>query len=164
SSKHLPSLLPARSFAQYLYPPTIPVIHQEYESARIVGQVADGDVLPIASEVGEGQRALVEHAKEPRRTAAVLDVGLPFPIGSRKVEAVALRDERRQIGRHCILSTALLFHLGIVPARSAPILYRLHRRREGNIADDSPSHSVSPMFRDRRGRSSALQEASIAAR
>jgi hypothetical protein len=52
------------------------VIHQEDMSLRILGEIALGDVLPVAAVVGEGQRVVVENPDKTFRPAAVLDIGL----------------------------------------------------------------------------------------
>ena len=62
--------------APHLHPPAVGVVHQEEERPGVLGQVAQGDVLPVAAEVGEPERPLVDHLEEARRAAAVLDVGL----------------------------------------------------------------------------------------
>ena len=58
-------------------------------SARIAG----GDVLPVAAEIGEGERLLVEHAQEARRAAAMLDVRLALGVGGGEIERSHAGDE-----------------------------------------------------------------------
>ena len=63
-----------------LHPPPIGIIHQKDHRLRIVGEIAGGDVLPVAAEIGEGERLVVDHAQETLWAAAVLDVGLARPL------------------------------------------------------------------------------------
>src|SRR5262249_2614302 len=76
--------------------PLLGVVHQEDERLRVLRQVVDADVLPVALEVVERERLLVEHPQEALRPAAVLDVGLAVGAGGGEIERVALRDELAQ--------------------------------------------------------------------
>jgi hypothetical protein len=57
------------------------IIDQEDEGFRIVLEIALGDELAVALEIGEAQRVTVEHAEEARRAAAMLNIGLALPVG-----------------------------------------------------------------------------------
>ena len=85
--------------APHLHPPAIRVVHQEEERLRVLGQVAQGDVLAVAAEVGEPERVVVDHLEEPGRAAAVLDVGLPVGVRGAEVEHVQVGEECRQVRR-----------------------------------------------------------------
>jgi len=50
-----------------LDPPPAGVVHQEDECAGILREVARGDVLPVAAEIGKGECLGVEHVQEPLR-------------------------------------------------------------------------------------------------
>jgi hypothetical protein len=63
---------------------------------RVLREVADRDVLPVAAEVGEAERAGVEDPQEAARATAMLDVRLPVRAGGREEEAGLGRDERRE--------------------------------------------------------------------
>ncbi len=43
------------------------VVHHEQRDAVVIGEIADADVLPVAAEIGEPERALVKHLDEPGR-------------------------------------------------------------------------------------------------
>ncbi len=113
---------------------TIRVVHEEDERLRVLLQVAHRDVLPIAAEVGERERALVEHLEEALGTTPVLHVGLAIGAGSAEIEGVPLGDEPLEIGRDLRLPTAAFFHAGVAGSGTEPFLHRLHAGREGNVA------------------------------
>ena len=79
------------------------VVDQEQESAGILRQIAERDVLLVAAVVGEGQRRLVDDLDESFRAAAVLGIGLPERIGGREDRAVDLRQERGEVGVTAVL-------------------------------------------------------------
>jgi hypothetical protein len=72
-------------------------VQDEDVAARVLGEIADGDVLPVAAEIGEAKRALVDHLQEARRAAAVLDVGLSIGVGRGEEERVDGFQECREI-------------------------------------------------------------------
>jgi hypothetical protein len=47
------------------------VVDEEEIGLRIVGEIAERDVLPVADEIGEADRLVIEHAQKARRAAAV---------------------------------------------------------------------------------------------
>ena len=83
--------------APHLHPPAVRVVHQEEERLRVLGQVAQRDVLAVAAEVGEAERVLVDHLQEPGRAAAVLDVRLPVGVRGAQVEHVQVGEELGQV-------------------------------------------------------------------
>ncbi len=48
------------------------IVDQKQMRLGIFREIAERDVLPVAGEIGERHRALVEHVQEARRPAAVL--------------------------------------------------------------------------------------------
>jgi hypothetical protein len=68
----------------------------QYERDAVVGgKVACRDVLAIAAEIGESERAFVEDAHKPRRPAAVLQIWPSRLADGGHVEAIACDDEIR---------------------------------------------------------------------
>ena len=41
------------------------VVHEEEHRARVIGEVAGRDVLPVAGEIGEGKGVRIENAQNP---------------------------------------------------------------------------------------------------
>ena len=58
-----------------LRPRLFRIIHEEERHAVVVHEIPEADILPVAAEIREADRGLAEHAHEPRRPAAVLDIG-----------------------------------------------------------------------------------------
>ena len=83
--------------APQLDPLLVGVVHQEEERPGVLRQVAERDVLAVAAEVGEGQRPVVQHLQEARRSASMLDVRLPLGAGRAKVEHIQPRHELGQV-------------------------------------------------------------------
>ena len=69
------------------------VVHEDEGYAVVVVEVAGGDVLLVAAEVGEGDGAVIEDVDEAGRAAAVLDVGPAGFAGGCHIERVAGGDE-----------------------------------------------------------------------
>ena len=46
-------------------PVAVRVIHQDQRCAVVCGGIADADILPVAAEVGKGQRFIVEQRRKP---------------------------------------------------------------------------------------------------
>jgi hypothetical protein len=69
------------------------VVHEDEGYAVVVLQVAGGDVLLVAAEVGEGDGAVVEDVDEAGRAAAMLDVRPAGFAGGGHVEGVAGGEE-----------------------------------------------------------------------
>ena len=101
--------------APQLHAPALRVVHDEDEGLGVLGQVAGGDVLAVALEVGEAQRVLVEDAQEARRAAAMLHVGLAVGAGGGEIERAHLGQEAGEIGRDGRAPAAFRLHLGVVP-------------------------------------------------
>ena len=80
---------------------------------RVLGEIAQRDVLPVAREVGEADGVLVEHPQEARRPAAMLDVGLALRVGGRQKDAGLGLDEGSEFGRDGGLPGAALLHARI---------------------------------------------------
>ena len=78
------------------------VVHHEDVGAWIVGEVAGGDVLPVALVVGESQRVLVDDAQEARRAAAMLHVGLALGVGGGEIERTHLAQEAREVAEMAV--------------------------------------------------------------
>ena len=119
------------------------VVDEEQLRARILCQVAESDVLPVAAEVGEGQRVFIEQVQESGRAAAMLNIRLPFEVRGREKEATLRGDEPAKIRRDGSFPATALFHARIGAARSAARLDGLHRFGEGHIARVAGSHSLS---------------------
>src|SRR5204863_5808490 len=100
----------------------------------VVGEVAERDVLAVARVVGERDRMLVEDAQKSARTTAMLDIGLAGGARSREVDAVALGEERSELGGDRGLPAAAAFHPRIRRPRPTPFLFGFHRRRECDVA------------------------------
>ena len=107
-----------------LHAPPIGVVHQKNQGARVLLEIARGDVLAVAAEIGEGERRLVEHAQEAGRAAAMLDIRLPVLAGGGEIERSHVRDEVGQDGSIVVAKPPFCFHARIggrasraVPAR-----------------------------------------------
>jgi len=64
---------------------------------RVLGEVAGADVLPVAAEICEGKRLLVDDAEEAGRSATMLDIGLPVLARGGDIEGAHARDELREV-------------------------------------------------------------------
>ena len=73
------------------------------------------------------------HVQEARRSAAMLDVGLPRGVGGREKERIARGDERGELRRDRVLEAAAPLHVLVRAARPAARLDLAHRGREDNI-------------------------------
>lgn len=69
------------------------VVHEEECGAGVGTEVAGGDVLAVAGNVGVGDGAVVDDVEEAGRPAAELDVGPSGLADGGDVEAVAAGDE-----------------------------------------------------------------------
>jgi hypothetical protein len=69
------------------------VVDEEEIGLRIVGEIAERDVLPVADEIGEADRLVIEHAQKARRAAAVLNVGLAVLVRRGEKDAGLPGDE-----------------------------------------------------------------------
>ena len=69
------------------------VVHENEGYAVVVVEVAGGDVLLVATEVGKGDGSVVEDVNEAGRAAAMLDVGPSGFAGGGHVKGVAGGDE-----------------------------------------------------------------------
>ncbi len=116
-----------------LHAPPVGVVHQKNEGARILRQISRRDVLPVAGEVGKGQRRLVDDVEEALGSAAVLDVGLPVLARGGEIERPRLGDEGRELRRHGRCPAAFGLHARVGCARAAALLLGFDRRREGNV-------------------------------
>jgi hypothetical protein len=75
------------------------VVHEEEGDAVVVVEVAEGDVLLVAAQVGKAEERWAEDVEEAGRPAAVLDVG-PAGLGDGgHVEAVAEGGSAARRGR-----------------------------------------------------------------
>src|SRR5437588_1696897 len=110
------------------------IIHHEDIRLWIFRKVALGDVLPVATEVGERQRGLVQYLDKTLRSAAMLDIGLAVRRGGREIEAVGLSQQARKIVVDLGAPAAALLDVGIRLARSLAGLDRFHRGRERDVA------------------------------
>ena len=89
------------------------IVDQEQMRLGIVGQIALGDVLPVAGKIGEGDGLVVEHAQEAGRAAAMLDVRLAVSACRRQENAGLGGDEGGEVGRDGGAPAAALLHLGV---------------------------------------------------
>ena len=101
---------------------------------RVLGEVAERGALPVAAVVGEGERALVEHAQEAGRPAAMLDVRLAGGVRGREEEADLLGDEGSHVALDPRPPPVSRFHAGIRLARSLAGLDGLHGVGECGVA------------------------------
>ena len=76
-----------------------------------------GDVLLVSGLVDKRQPMFIQHTKRSRRSAATLDVGLPFGIGRCHVRAGLCSDEVLQFRRDLHFPRTTLLHAGIAKAR-----------------------------------------------
>ena len=118
------------------------VVHQEQRNPVVVVQVASGDVLPIAAEVGETQRVLVKRTQEPHRTATVLNVWPAGLTDGGYVEAVAQADEQPLVGPDPIGNSGALDHPSVGPVAPVSLLVMLDLLSEGDLRV-SAGHFVS---------------------
>src|SRR5262245_10714947 len=109
--------------------------------ARVLGEIAGADILPVAGEIGESECRLVDDAQEARRSAAVLDVRLPVLARGRQVERPEARDELGENGVDLRLPASILLETRIGAARPAALLNGLYRRREGDVCGGHVSAS-----------------------
>src|SRR5262245_31427555 len=101
---------------------------------RIVAEVTLGDILAVASKIDKSDGAVVEHAQESCRTAAMLDVGLALDVNSGEEDAHLCLDEGLQVRRDLCAPASLFFHAFIGRARTLTGLQCLDGGREGDIA------------------------------
>ena len=119
------------------------IIHQEDIGLVVLGQVAGGDVLAVAAEIGEAEGLVVEGLEETRGPTAMLDIGLALGGGGGQVEGVALAEERGEVFGDAVAPAALLLHAGVAGAAAEPFLERLDGGREGDVADRAGHHALS---------------------
>src|SRR5262249_40768102 len=106
--------------------PALGPVDQEHECAVVLRQVAEGDVLPVPAEVREGECLVVQHAQKAGWTDAVLYVGLAVCPRGREEEAVACRDERRELRSDPRVEPAARLELRVRGARALAQLDLLH--------------------------------------
>ena len=99
------------------------VVHDENVGARVLGEIARSDVLPVATIVRESQRLVVERAEKSPRTAAMLDIGLPLGAGRRQIKRTCFSDGSRKIGRNRARPAFALLHAFVL--RPRPVTYLL---------------------------------------
>src|ERR1700752_2725829 len=112
----------------------IDVVDQENVRLRILGEIALGDVLPVAAEIRESQRRLVENLDEAGGAAAVLDIGLPVSIRRRQEETGLRADEGCKPLIDFRAPAAAIFHVGVAVARALAGLDRLYSGGKGDVA------------------------------
>ncbi len=110
------------------------VVDQEQMRLIVLGEIANGDELPVAGEIDEADRRLVEHAQKTRRPPAMLDVGLAEAVRGRHENAGLCADEFSEFWGDPGRPAAGRLDMGIGPARSLALLHGLDRRREGDVA------------------------------
>src|SRR6516225_2769908 len=113
--------------------PPVLVIHEENKSVRVLGEVAGADVLPVAAEICEGKRLLVDDAEEAGRSATMLDIGLPVLARGGDIEGAHARDELREVRINGGAESALCLHALVALARAASLLHGPDRRRERDV-------------------------------
>ena len=99
----------------------------------IVREVAERDVLPVAGEVGEADRLVIEHVQETGRPAAMLDIGLTVRARGGEEDARLRRDEAGEVGV-ILVSPSGPSPSPVGKARALAGLHRLDGRREGDVA------------------------------
>ena len=100
---------------------------------RVLGEVAGADVLPVAAEICEGKRLLVDDAEEAGRSATMLDIGLPVLARGGDIEGAHARDELREVRINGGAESALCLHALVALARAASLLHGPDRRRERDV-------------------------------
>jgi hypothetical protein len=88
-----------------------------------------GDVLPVAGEIGESERVGADRLQETRRPAAMLDIRSAVGAGGREEEGVDGVEELTEVVGDLRRPFAV-FELG---ARSETRLFRLDRRGEQDV-------------------------------
>src|SRR5262249_28979422 len=73
------------------------VVDQEEKPLGVLAEIALGDVLPVAGEIGKADRPVVEHLEKSRGSAAVLNVGLAALVRGAQEDARLALDERGEI-------------------------------------------------------------------
>ena len=74
--QELAVILDDARLAPDLDPLAVDIVDQEKMRLRILGEIAERDILPVAREIGKADGLLIEHLEEARRPAAMLDVRL----------------------------------------------------------------------------------------
>jgi hypothetical protein len=113
----------------------VPVVDEEDEGLRMLGQITARDALAVAREIGKTERLVVQHLEEAVRSAAMLDVGLALGVGRSEEDARLASDELGQIGCDARLPRFALFHARIAMPRTLTGLDSLDGWREGDIAE-----------------------------
>src|SRR6185369_3623682 len=101
-------------------------MQDEDVGAVVLLEMTERYVLPVAREVGEGQRIGADGLQEPRRPAAMLDVGLAVGARGGQEEGVDDAEELAQVVGDLGFPVAILE----LEARSQTHLLRLYRGRE----------------------------------
>ena len=137
------------------------IVDQEQMRLGVVGQIAAGDILPVAGKIGKGDRLVVEHVQEAGRAAAMLDVGLAVGARRRQEHAGLGGDEGSEVRRDGCAPAAALFHRGIAVPRALALLDRLDRRRERDIAGIMAGNLIDITGRRRHGGPPATVRADV---
>src|SRR5665213_2718651 len=101
---------------------------------RVFGEIALGEVLPVAAVIGERDGLLVQDLDKALGAAAMLDIGLPVGAGGGEKQAVGVGQEARQLFVDLGAPAAILLDLDKHFARSLAGLDCLDRRGERDIA------------------------------
>ena len=110
------------------------IVDEKEMSLGIIGEIAQGDVLPVAGKIGEAHGLLVQHLEKARWAAAMLDIGLAVAVGGGEEDARLRLYETGKLRRDAGLPTAALLHALIGAARAFAGLHRLDGFAEGDIA------------------------------
>ena len=93
--------------------------------------------MPVALEIDEAEAVLVEHAEKARRSVAMLDIRLAVAARRGQKEAVARRDECREIRRDAVAAGIEGFQIAVAVAGAEAVLGLLDRRGEGEAGEAS---------------------------
>lgn len=73
------------------------VVDEEQQHTVVLGQIADGDVLPVAGIVRESERPIIQHLEKARRPPAMLHMRPAIAAGRGDEETIGGSDERHKI-------------------------------------------------------------------
>ena len=111
------------------------VVHEDEGYAVVVLEVAGGDVLLVATEVGEGDGLIVEDVDEASGASAMLDVGPAGFAGGGHVEGVAGGEEVALGFGEAVAGRAGLGHALVGGAAAVEGLLLFDERGEGYFGE-----------------------------
>ncbi len=125
-------------------------VDEEEADARVLGDVAEREVHPVAVPAREGDRALVEHADEAGIAALVGALRRAVGVGRREEEHVARLDERAVAVVDRVVHDPLLDPVGEPPRVEAVLEPAVALVVERHGVHHAPRGCRRPRRRDRR--------------